>query len=143
MAQTAPVFANSSQFDDFLHASIGEDDHGMLLSVLSALARLGLDPWQEAAKLAQLPVESATRKLAGLLAALPRAQPDAGSHPDAGSPDAGTVAARLIGLLPGRARMDAAPDKTRFDLKTVTKPTAVVVFLIVMAIMVLTQFVMR
>jgi hypothetical protein len=37
-----------SEFDDFLFAPIGEDRNGMLLSVLSALARLDIDPWQEA-----------------------------------------------------------------------------------------------
>jgi hypothetical protein len=39
-----------SEFDDFLYASIGEDSNGVLLSVLSALARLDVDPWEEAAK---------------------------------------------------------------------------------------------
>ena len=34
----------------------------MLLSVLSALARLDIDPWQEAAQLAGLPGETATRR---------------------------------------------------------------------------------
>lgn len=35
----------------------------MLLSVISALARLGIDPWQEAARLTQLPKELATQHL--------------------------------------------------------------------------------
>ena len=34
----------------------------MLLSVLSALARLDIDPWQEAVQLAALPEETATRE---------------------------------------------------------------------------------
>ena len=67
----------------------------MLLSVLSALARLELDPWQEAAKLARLPAAAATRRLASLLAALPD-----GAR---GKRDFSTVAARLIALLPRRA----------------------------------------
>jgi heme oxygenase len=33
----------------------------MIVSVLSALARLDVDPWLEAAKLAQLPGETATQ----------------------------------------------------------------------------------
>ena len=60
-----------SEFDDFLFAPIGEDRNGMLLSVLSALARLDLDPWQEAAKLAGLPGETAIQRLASLIAGLP------------------------------------------------------------------------
>lgn len=82
-----------SEFDAFLFASIVEDGNGMLLSVLSALARLDVDPWQEAANLARLPAEAATKRLASLIAILP-------SEPSA---DAGKIATRLIALLPGPA----------------------------------------
>ena len=64
----------------------------MLLSALSALARLDLDPWQEAAKLAGLPGETAIQRLASLIAALP-------DRPST-HPDPGTIAARLVALLP-------------------------------------------
>ena len=64
----------------------------MLLSVLSALVRLDVDPWDEAAKLARLPGEIATQRLAALLAKLP----DRPSAPQ----DLGTIAAHLIALLP-------------------------------------------
>jgi hypothetical protein len=37
-----------SEYDDFLFASMGEDRNGLPLSVLSALARLDVDPWEEA-----------------------------------------------------------------------------------------------
>jgi hypothetical protein len=67
----SPVSRLSSEFDDFLYAPIGEDTNGMLLSVLSALARADLDPWQEAARLAGLPEKYATARLAELIAALP------------------------------------------------------------------------
>ena len=43
------------EFDDFLYAPIGADEGEMPLSVLSALARSDLDPWQEAAELSDLP----------------------------------------------------------------------------------------
>jgi hypothetical protein len=81
-----------SEFDDFLFASIGEDRNGMLLSVLSALARLDVDPWKEAAQLARLPGETAAHRLAALIARLP----DGALM----RPDPGTIAARLIALLP-------------------------------------------
>ena len=49
---TAPMSVPGSEFNDFLFAPIGEDKNGMLVSVLSGLARSDVDPWQEAAKLA-------------------------------------------------------------------------------------------
>ena len=42
----------------------------MPLNVLSALARLDLDPWQEAAELSELPKGTATQRLAALIARL-------------------------------------------------------------------------
>jgi hypothetical protein len=58
------------EFDAFLFASVGEEVDGRPLSVLSALARLGLDPWDEAAHLAQLTREAASDQLAGMIAGL-------------------------------------------------------------------------
>jgi hypothetical protein len=97
MAETiraAPTPALAREFDDFLFSSIGEDSNGMLLSVVSALARLDVDPWQEAANLAQLPGTTAARRLASLIASLP-------DRPST-QLDPGTNAARLIARLPRR-----------------------------------------
>lgn len=85
----------ASEFDSFLFAPIGEERNGMLLSVLSALARLDVDPWQEAAKLALLPEATATETLAALIMALPD---EPSMHRDPA-----TIAARLVPLLPRRA----------------------------------------
>jgi len=68
----------------------------MLLSVLSALARLDVDPWQEAAELAQLPRKRAAQRLAGLIGTLPETA--------SAEPDPVTIAARLIALLPRQHR---------------------------------------
>jgi len=100
MKRAGSVFSLGSEFDDFLLAPIGDDHNGMQLSVLSALARLDIDPWEQAAALARLPVDSARLKLASLIAALP-AGPTARA-------DSGTIAARLIPLLP-RAVVAGAP----------------------------------
>ena len=82
-----------SEFNDFLFAPIGEDRNGMLVSVLSGLARSDVDPWQEAAKLAQLPGEAATKELAALIGALPdRAALVSGSPHDCRSPDRAAAA---------------------------------------------------
>jgi hypothetical protein len=95
MKRAGSVFSLGSEFDDFLLAPIGDDHTGMQLSVLSALARLDVDPWEQAAALARLPDENATLKLASLIAALP-----AGPGVRA---DSRTIAARLIPLLPRHA----------------------------------------
>jgi hypothetical protein len=92
MIRAAPVSALATEFDDFLFASIGEERNGMLLSVISALARLNVDPWEEAANLAQLPMTTAARRLASLIAAL-RDRPSTNLDP-------GANAARLIAHLP-------------------------------------------
>jgi hypothetical protein len=89
---SASVFRLASEFDAFLYAPVGADRNGLLLSVISALARLDLDPWLEAAKLAQLPVKTAAERLAGLIATLP--------DEALAQPDPRAIADRLIGLLP-------------------------------------------
>jgi hypothetical protein len=89
------------EFDDFLYAPIGEDGDGRVLSVLSALARLDLDPWREAANLARLPGETATERLASLVAKLPDGQ---SPHREPGS-----IAVRLIALLPRPPGSDIPP----------------------------------
>ena len=71
----------------------------MTLSVVSALARTGVDPWQEAAALSRLPRRAATERLAALIDALP------GAGATGVSPG---VIAGLIALLP-TARRASAP----------------------------------
>ena len=80
------------EFDNFLYASVDEARSGKLLSVLSALTRLDVDPWREAAKLARLPKEAAIQRLTALIAALPD---EPSTHRSAGA-----IATRLIALLP-------------------------------------------
>ena len=92
MAPMASVLGLGSEFDDFLFAAIGDDLNGMPLSVVSVLARVDLDPWQEAATLAALPAELATQRLTMLLAALPERTLQRTS--------AASTAVRLIALLP-------------------------------------------
>lgn len=101
MTPSASTSQLGPEFENFLFAPIGADRNGMLLSVLSALARLDIDPWQEAAQLAALPEETARRRLSSLIAALPDGP---SAHPD---PE--TNAARLIALLPLRAGSKIAP----------------------------------
>jgi hypothetical protein len=81
----------TSQFDAFLYAAIEDEPNGMPLTVLSALARKDLDPWEEAESLLQLGPDAATRKLASFIRMLPQG-PTPRSNAD-------TIAARLIALL--------------------------------------------
>lgn len=55
------------EFDRFLHASVGEDRNGYAVTMLSTLARLGLDPWNETADLVTLGRDDARARLEGLL----------------------------------------------------------------------------
>ena len=61
------VSSPTSQYDDFLFASICEEANGMRLSVLSALARMNVDPWDEATRLAAMPKAVAERTLVSIL----------------------------------------------------------------------------
>ena len=81
-----------SEFDDFLYAAIGADRNEMPLSVLSALTRLDLDPWQEAAELSELPKDKAAARLETLIARLPGRR--------WAKADLRAIADRLIALLP-------------------------------------------
>jgi len=92
MVRAASIFGLGREFDAFLFAPIGEEPNGMSLSVVSALARSNVDPWQEAAKLARLPAKTATQRLASLLGALPGMR--------SAVIDSGAIAASLIALLP-------------------------------------------
>ena len=83
------------EFDDFLYAAIGAERNEMPLTVLSALSRLDVDPWEEAAELSELPKDMAAQRLASLIARLPGGR---------WVQDAKAIADRLIELLPRRSR---------------------------------------
>ncbi len=63
MPSAGTNFPLGSEFDKFLFAPVGEDENGLTLSVVSLLARMNLDPWQEAGDLAALPADAAARRL--------------------------------------------------------------------------------
>ncbi|MCO6381410.1 hypothetical protein [Oceanicola sp. 502str15] len=80
------------EFERFLYASVGEDRNGYIVTVLSALARLGLDPWNETADLVSLGRDGARARLGALLARF-RDVPELAS-------DHGRIARHLSQLLP-------------------------------------------
>lgn len=67
MAASTILNPNNPDFERFLYASVGEDRAGSTVSVLSALARLNVDPWVEAAELAALGRSAAGARLSLLL----------------------------------------------------------------------------
>jgi hypothetical protein len=87
----ASVVHTDTRFDNFLFAAIGENKNGISITVLSALAGLNIDPWDEAAELSQLPINAAGQRLASLMSGLPDCSPVT---------LAPTSIERLIGLLP-------------------------------------------
>jgi hypothetical protein len=91
----------NSEFNDFLFAPVGNNEDQRPLSVLSALTRAGLDPWQQATRLRRLPRDAAIETLASILAALPGRTCSIAETRDAAS--------RLIALLPPQPSA-----KTRF-----------------------------
>ena len=84
--------ALGSEFDAFLFAPLGEDRNGLPLSVISHLARMNLDPWQEAGDLAALSTEAAARRLAVSLETL--------TDPILRQASSRTVVLNLLALLP-------------------------------------------
>jgi hypothetical protein len=133
---TRPVSASlqRSEFDDFLFAPIGDERNGMLLSVNSALARLDLDPWLEAASLARMPKQTALERMTSLILALPDRT---SAHRD---PEA--IAARLIALLP-RPGASRAPQRELLVARSAATKTRVIILGILMGFLLTTQFLMR
>lgn len=85
-----------SEFSAFLFAAIGEESNGMTCTVVSAMARLDVDPWQEAARLSDLPNDIAAASMRQMICKLPGGQWDRS--------DVGGIAARLVQLLPRPGR---------------------------------------
>ena len=92
--------SSNADFERFVYADVATEPNGMELSVLSALSRRGLDPWQEAQRLAQLPSFAAADGLAQILRPLPAVQ--------ALRLDVKVIAERLVALLPVRGTLAAS-----------------------------------
>ena len=95
MARSAVLHPDGSDYDGFLYAFVGEDRNGSMVTVLSTLARLGLDPWKEASELAGVSEGAALTRLGALLAKFSDVPALSGEHE--------TISRKLVSLLPGRA----------------------------------------
>ncbi|HEX5507170.1 MAG TPA: hypothetical protein VFX37_01570 [Pseudolabrys sp.] len=94
MADRSFVSSLTLQYNDFLFAPICEEPSGIRLSVLSAFARMNVDPWEEATRLAAMPRAIAEKTLASMLDLIP------GRNWKSSEGEA--IAARLVQLLPQR-----------------------------------------
>ena len=90
----------------------------MPLTVLSALSRLDIDPWKEAAELSELPKDTAAQRLASLVARLPGGRWAA---------DAMAIADRLIELLPRRGHSSVQSGKKAHSLQQMTGSPVVLI----------------
>jgi hypothetical protein len=75
------------EYDRFLYAVVCDEANGSTLTMVSAIARAGDDPWREAARIAKLPKPAAFEALARLI-------------PDRGDAEKTAIANRLFALLP-------------------------------------------
>jgi len=93
---TSNAFAlKNSGLNEFLFAEVGTELNGSPLTILSILARLGKDPWAEAARWAQLPKPAMIDSLTLSISQMPL--------PPQVIAEARATASRLILLLPSQA----------------------------------------
>ena len=75
------------EYEPFLYAIVCNEGNGMPLTVVSAIARSGADPWKEAARIAKMPKIVALDALARMI-------------PERSGADGVVIANRLFALLP-------------------------------------------
>ena len=112
-----------TKYDDFLFANIGEQENGMPMSMATALTRLGLDPWDEARRLAALPASSAIPAVTHLIARVSGLTSTVSEAPK--------ISAKLVGLLSSRDGRPAGGSKTSGALSWRIDARWVVVLLVI------------
>ncbi len=85
MSQAFPPLGQ--EYEPFLYAVVCDEGNGMPLTVVSAIARSGADPWKEAARIARLPKTVALEALGRMI-------------PNRGGAENSAIANRLFSLLP-------------------------------------------
>jgi hypothetical protein len=90
----------SSKYDDFLFAVIWEEPNGTQLSVLSALTRADIDPWEEAARLSAMTEPIAKSRLISVLS---RATENSWTPPQQAA-----IASRIVRRLPSTYDKDGS-----------------------------------
>lgn len=94
MTMTTTQLGRDPAFEPFLGAKVGEDGTGAAVSVLSMLARLEVDPWDEASDLTRMLEAPARERLEALLERFKDVPTEL--------KDRGCVAVTLLAQLPKR-----------------------------------------
>ncbi len=117
----ANIFAlRDSSLNAFLFSDVGVEANGTGLTILSLLARLGKDPWTEAAAWARKPKDAAIRLLTDSISQMPPNQQ--------ALDDAHLTASRLVDLLPAPAtNVIRVPGSLPSSLAAIPKSTLLVV----------------
>ncbi|WP_050931044.1 hypothetical protein [Aestuariivita boseongensis] len=121
------------EFERFLYAYVGEDRNGYFVTVLSTLARLGLDPWTETAELVKLGRDDARARLGTLLVRFRDVPALANDH--------GRVARDLSRLLPEGPTL-GAPQRTASKLDDGRPATSGAIWAVLAIIFILFQILM-
>jgi hypothetical protein len=109
MSASTSMAPSASAFNNFLYAGVGDEKNGVVLTMLSALARQNVDPWDEAADLSRQPFDTAMGRLVSILETLPVQSSPA---------DRTATAERLISLLPNEVAMNTGDHKVNLPLPT-------------------------
>ena len=118
MSHSDAFALKNTGLDAFLFAEVGAELNGSQLTILSVLARLGQDPWTEAARWSRMPKPAIIDCLAHNISQMPLC-------PEA-LVDARTTAARLILLLPSRIQLPADQQKLTVDISRATQQRLIV-----------------
>ena len=111
MATTDAFAFKNSGLNAFLFAEVGTELNGSPLTILSILARLGQDPWAEAAKWTKLPKATTIDRLAQSISQMPMSPEAIG--------EARSTASRLVQLLPSQAaRPSGRPEASRWRCRS-------------------------
>jgi hypothetical protein len=92
MPQSDVFGLKNSHFNAFLFADVGTEQNGCPLTILSILARLGMDPWAQSEKWARMPDIAKIESLTHCIVQMPLCLHDLA--------EAGVTAGRLLMLLP-------------------------------------------
>jgi hypothetical protein len=133
MAHPSAFALKNSGLNPFLFAEVGTESNGSALTILSLLARLGRDPWAEAARLAGLPRPVAIDCLAEDMAKMPLSPQDLA--------DVQLTAARLALLLPRPSRGSGRRENAAVSTAAVPQWMLLTIFCCVFAISVVLHLV--
>ncbi len=127
MTQRKVLLGQDPAFEPFLGASVGEDEKGMNVTVLSMLARLNVDPWDEASDLALMQDASARQRLEALMKRF--------KDVPALVQNRGKIISRLISVLPG-SRNPAAGPASSFSILAMIPPMGTPLYWVIAAALV-------